>query len=591
MGHEAVANLIRWHLRRDLEPVPPVTLQFASLSFCCAVQDLFVTWCAGGGLVVIGEEARLDPVELWRVICDRGVTRVSLPFVALQQLAEAAVRKQPESCSLRELITAGEQLRITPALRQLLRRLPKCRLENQYGPTEGHVVTLYRWVEDPDGWAFLPPIGKPVENTQVYLLNDEGRPVPWGIVGEMYLGGRQLARGYVNRPELTAERFVPNPFSGVPGERFYKTGDLARWQEDGTVEYLGRADQQFKIRGYRVELGEVESTLSECEGVCQAAVVIREDQPGEKRLVGYVVGEQGVQLSEDKLRSDLSRRLPEFMVPSVLIVLTELPLTPSGKVDRKRLPDLSRSAGVGGQEEDYLAPANEIEAVLCRICEELLHRERISVTRNFFEAGGHSLLATQVIARVSDALGVELPVRRLFELPTIAPLARCIMQLTSANGKVQARPIANGSRHRAVPVSFAQQRLWFLDQLQPGTATYNLAAALRLTGALRLDAIDHAFRELIARHETLRTTFRAQEGEPVQVIGPAVEISTPLMDLSGLPSEAAAAKARGLAEEEAAQPCDLRRGPLLRAKLVRLTDRTQVLLVTMHHIISDGWSM
>ncbi|HEV3316427.1 MAG TPA: amino acid adenylation domain-containing protein [Candidatus Angelobacter sp.] len=590
LRHGQVANLVHWHLQRSSGNPPLRTLQFASLSFDVSFQDIFATWCAGGCLVLIEEDTRRDPSELWRALCDQKVERVSLPFVALQQLAEVAARTE-RAASLRELISAGEQLKITPALQKLFNQLPTCVLENQYGPSETHVVTTYRAGRDPGEWTLLPPIGKPTANTQVYLLNEECLSVPVGVAGELYLGGAQLARGYVNRPELTAERFLPNPFSKEPGGRLYKTGDLARYLKDGNVEYMGRVDSQVKIRGYRVEVGEVESALSECEGVGQAAVVVREDRPGEKRLVAYVVSRDGQQLSESKLRSDLKDRLPEFMVPAAVVVMEQLTLTPSGKVDRKRLPDPGRS--LGEKEEQYVGPRNATEEILCGIWEDLLKREPIGVTRNFFEVGGHSLLAMQLMARIGDALQVDLPVRRLFEAPTVMELARVIEQLTAAGGREKVLPIVRAPRDQEIPLSFAQQRLWFLDQLQPGSASYNLPAALRLSGAIRSDLVEYVFRELTRRHEALRTTFSVQEGQPIQIIAPveAMSFSMLLTDLSGLPEEVGEAEAKRLAEEEAGQPFDLNRGPLLRVKLVRLAEQEHVLLVTMHHIVSDGWSI
>ena len=584
MHHGAAANLVNWHLQAE----PPVTLQFASLSFDVSFQEIFATWCAGGRLVLIGEEERRDPFELWRTVCDQGITRISLPFVALNQMVEAALRTQHRADRLRELISAGEQLRTTPGLQKLLDEMPQCVLENQYGPSETHVTVMHLLGKDSGQWSLLPPIGKPTVNTQVYLLNEEYLPVPVGVTGEIYLGGLQVSRGYVNRPDLTAERFVPNPFSRNPGERLYKTGDLARYLEDSNIEYLGRIDHQVKVRGYRIELGEVESALSECVGVKQAVAAIREDRPGEKRLVGYVVGHDGQELSETRLRSELKQRLPEFMVPAALGLLEKLPLTSSGKVDRKRLPVPGRSAGAS--EGEYVSPRNSTEEIICGIWEELLKREQIGVTRNFFDLGGHSLLATQIVARISDALHVDLPVRRLFEAPTVAELAHSIERLRAAGNTEKIPPIVPVPRNQTIPLSFAQQRLWFLGQLQPGSAAYNIPMALRITGAARIDVMERVFAELIRRHEILRTSFSIREGQPVQMIAPAGAVPVLVKDLSALRVENREAEARRLAQEEAEQPFNLSQGPLLRIKMLRLAERNHVLLVTMHHIITDGWS-
>ncbi|MBV9107910.1 MAG: AMP-binding protein, partial [Gemmatimonadetes bacterium] len=404
---------------------------------------------------------------------------------------------------------------------------------------------------------------------------------PTGVAGELYLAGDGLSRGYANRPGMTAERFVPCPF-GVPGARMYRVMDRVRWRTDGELEYLGRTDFQVKIRGFRIEPGEIEGALRRSEGVADCAVVVREDEPGDTRLVAYVAGEVEV----GALRQHLRRELPEYMVPAAFVVLERLPLTPNGKLDRKALPAPELAAA----EERYRAPRTPVEEVLAGIWAEVLRLERVGVEESFFELGGHSLLATRVVSRVRELFGVELPLRALFEGPTVAELAKAVEEMCRAELPALP-PVVPVKRTDDLPLSFAQERLWFLDRLEPGSATYNIPVARRLAGALDEAALGRALSEIVRRHESLRTVFREVDGSPVQVIAPFSGFTLPIVDLSRLAEAEREATMQRRVTDEAARPFDLSAGPLFRAALLQLGAEDHVLLLSMHHIVGDGWSM
>ena len=433
------------------------------------------------------------------------------------------------------------------------------------------------------------PIGRPISNTQIYLLDPTSEPVPIGVAGELHIGGAGLARGYLGRPDLTAERFVPDPF-GQAGERLYRTGDLARYRADGNIEFLGRIDHQVKIRGFRVELGEIEAALTRLPQLREAVAIAREDSPGDKRLVAYMVAAEGAALEAAELRGALARELPDYMIPSAFVPLDALPLTPNGKIDRRRLPAPDLDAQIA---HSYVAPRNATEETLCRIFADVLGLERVGVDDDFFQLGGHSLLAVQIVSRIWRELERQLPLRSLFASPRIADFAA---QLDVAVGEAALPDIRPVSRSAPLPLSFAQQRLWFLDQLQPGDAAYNIPAALRVIGDFDTAAFAFAVNEIVRRHEVLRTAFVLRDGVATQVIAPALAIATPIIDLGGLDQEMREAEALRLAAEEARHPFDLATGPLLRVKTLDLgirpatAERERVVLFTMHHIVSDGWS-
>ncbi|MBZ4400293.1 amino acid adenylation domain-containing protein [Myxococcus sp. AS-1-15] len=426
MSHRAVGNMLRWLLARTVDP-GATTLQFASLNFDVSFQELFGTWCLGGTVLLVGEAERKDPVALLGRMVAHGVGRLYLPFVALQALCEVA-QHEAELPPLREVVTAGEQLQVTPALVSFFERLPGCVLENQYGPSEAHVVTAWRARGPPSTWPALPPVGTPISNVKVYVLDERGAPSPVGVVGEVYVGGASLAHGYWGRAELTAERFIPDALSEVPGARLYRTGDKARWLGDGNLEFLGRVDGQVKVRGFRVELGEVEVALKALPGVRDAVVVARQEEGGEKRLVGYVVHEAPCDV--EVLRGRLEARLPEYLVPSVLVRLDTLPLAPTGKVDRKALPapgSFQRVAREGHQE-----PRDALERALVGVWEEVLGVRPVGVTEDFFALGGHSLMAIRLLARIRGVVGRSLPVAALFQRATVEHVASVLRRESSS---------------------------------------------------------------------------------------------------------------------------------------------------------------
>jgi acyl carrier protein len=456
-----------------------------------------------------------------------------------------------------------------------------------YGPTETTIWSTVARVEPGEGPV---PIGRPIAATRALVLDARLRPVPVGLVGELYLGGTGVARGYLDRPGLTAERFVPDPFPAEPGARLYRTGDLARYRPDGSLECLGRIDGQVKVRGYRIELGEVEAALSAHPDTRAAAAVAREDATGENRLIGYLVPRATRPPGDDDLRAFLRDRLPEYMVPSVFVTLDALPLTPNGKVDRKALPDPEPTLTGTGGGAPYVPPRGPIEEALAEACAEILGRDRVGVHDNFFDLGGHSLLAAQLLARIRETFAVELSLRSLFEAPTVSALAHQVEDALREGAGLDIPPLEPAGRDGPTPASFAQQRLWFVDQLDPGSPTYNMPTLVRLTGRLDLDVLRRCFDELIDRHETLRTGFVASDGQPAQAIVPAVPVELPVEDLSDFPAAEREAEAMRRAREESWRPFDLGHAPLFRARLYRLGPEDHLAVVTTHHIVSDAWS-
>ena len=598
MPHAALAALLAWQLRTS-SAGGGRTLQYTSLSFDVSFQEIFSTWCAGGTLVLVPEETRRDPAALVRLLAEERVERLFQPFVALQQLAVAAADGPPPA-SLREVMSAGEQLHVTPQLAAMFARLPGCRLYNHYGPSETHAVTWLALTGDPAGWPESPSIGRPVDHARVFLLDADLRPVPAGVPGELWAGGAGLARGYM-RSDLTAERFLPDPFDWVagwhPGDRLYRTGDLARRLPTGELEFLGRRDQQVKVRGHRVETAEIELALARQAAVSQAAVLVRGDSAGAKRLVAYVVFRDGVPVpSAAELRAALAESLPEPLVPTVWARLDQLPTTPSGKLDRRALARLHPDDSWSG-DESYVAPRNPVEELMAGIWMEVLGVDRVGVHDEFFQLGGHSLLATQVASRVREVFGVELPLRRIFATPSLEALAAAVAAVAAARtetamaGSPGAPALAPQPRSGDLPLSFGQERLWFLHRLQPESPAYNIPLALRAAGELDPARLSAALGALARRHEVLRTVYAERDGEARQVVLPAAAVPLPVVDLGALAAGRREEEARRLAVAEASRPFDLGRGPILRALLLAVAPRRQVLLLDIHHIATDGWSM
>ncbi|MGY0055243.1 non-ribosomal peptide synthase/polyketide synthase [Streptomyces sp. LZ34] len=572
----AMVNLLAWHGRVMPGGAGARTGQFATLSFDAAAHEMFSALWSGKSLVVPRDDVRRSAVELVRWFDRHGVGELFAPMPMVEAVAEAAAELGLELPGLAHVAQAGEALTVHASVREFFSQVPGRRLHNYYGPTETHVVTALSLDGPAEQWPVFPSIGRPVANSRVYVLDDRLRPVPVGVAGELYMAGDQLARGYRNRPGLTAERFVADPY-GAPGERVYRTGDLARWRADGTVDFLGRADFQVKIRGFRVEPGEIEAVLATHPQVAQAAVVAREDRPGDKRLVAYAVPHTEGDVDGAEVRRFLSGRLPEFMVPAAVVTLPVLPLTPNGKLDRRALPAPEYGAPSGR------GPRNGSEQVLCAAFAEVLGVERVGIDDSFFDLGGHSLLATRLISRIRTRLDVELPLRTLFEGPTVAQLAERIADSTKARAA-----LIPMHRPAQVPLSYAQRRLWFLNRLEGDTAsTYNMPIVLRLTGVVDREVLRAALRDVVARHESLRTVFpEGADGVPYQEVVDAEQASVTLNMTEATPETLPE-----LVAIEATRGFDLTVDVPLRVQLFALAEDVHVLVVVLHHITGDGWSM
>ena len=577
--HGGLVNLITWHQQAYGVTSGERATQLTSPAFDASVWELWPYLTAGASVHLPDDSIRASAPELWKWLVSEDITVCFLPTPLAEAVLDAGVSAD-EQLSLRALLTGGDKLQRVPS-----GPLPFV-LVNHYGPTENTVVaTRARVTPDQDSTA-APPIGTPIANTQAYILDHDLQSMPVGVAGELYLGGAGLARGYHGRPALTAERFVPHPFSDEPGARLYRTGDLARYLPDGRIEFLGRVDHQVKVSGFRIELGEVEATLRQHASVRDAVVVAQGGDESRKHLVAYVVAVGQGSAASGELREYLKEKLPEYMIPSQFVMLAELPLTPNGKVDRAALQEPAEAVP-GRQEASALSPVEEVLAGIWRLT---LKVAAVGPDDNFFELGGHSLLATQVISRVREYFSVELPLRSVFETPTVAGLA---VQVETAmrSGQQKPAPLVSILRDRPLPLSSAQQRLWFLDRLDPNNSLYNVPAAVLMQGPLCVASLRRSLNEIVRRHEALRTTFAAQDGQPVQIIAPALELEQPLIDLAVLPEGERARERERLAAEEARAPFDLTAGPLVRAKLLRQGEEEHVLLLTLHHIVSDGWSM
>jgi surfactin family lipopeptide synthetase A len=605
MPMRAMTNLLTFQMTQSPSGGPQRTLQFAALGFDVSFQEIFSTLCAGGALVLIDEDKRLNPAEMARYVIEKRIERLFVPFVGLQLLAEgmAQMRDALEQgelldCALQHVIVAGEQLRIDERIRTLFKRLELCRLDNQYGPTETHLACAFRLPIESDLWPVLPPIGRPIANTQIYILDKHLQTVPVGVVGELFIAGAGIARGYLNRPELTEERFLKNSFSEEQGARMYRTGDLGRWRADGTIEYVGRNDFQVKIRGYRVELGEIEAVLQQESGVRGCVVVVTAGADGNKRLVAYVAGER----TSQELRQALKGRLPGYMIPSAIVVLRELPLSGNGKVDRQALQDMEMIELEPATNEND-APRTATEEQLVKIWIEVLQVNRVGIHSNFFDLGGHSLLATLMATRMQNALGIVVPVRAIFESPTIAELAEVLepglRDLGRTAGSAQtiraetSIPKASVARPSLFPLSYPQEQLWFLDRLQPGSDFYNVSLTWRLKGDLDIPRLERGLEEIARRHEILRTCFViGEDGQPRQkVVGERIRIPLRFVDLQEGDESQKEKDASKVLTEDGSRGFDLGQAPLMRGVLARIGESDHALGLTLHHVVCDDWSL
>jgi amino acid adenylation domain-containing protein len=575
--HRNTVALLCW--AKNIFTIDELAGVLASTSICfdLSIFELFVplSW---GGKVILAENA----LHLSSITEKNEVTLINtVPSVMVELLAVGDL-----PTSVRTINLAGEPLR-SELVKQIYESTNVDKVYDLYGPSEATTYSTFtlRTAAGP------PTIGRPISNTRIYILDGNLQPVPIGVAGELYVGGVGVARGYLNRPDLTVERFISSSFNANGGERIYRTGDLARYRPEGDIEFLGRADNQVKIHGYRIELGEIEAVLIKHPTVKDCIVGVCEHESWtRKNLVGYVVPRDHSVPSVTELRSYLRGKLPEYMVPSVFMILDTLPLTHNGKLDRQKLPPLLYDVRIQIA-QDFEIPRTEIEQLIGQVCQGVLRIENIGVHDNFFEIGGHSLLAVQMVSRLREAFNREIPFRALFETPTIAGLAVCIEGFIRDGRASDLPTILPVSRERPLPLSINQEHVWNLDQMVPGTHFFNMPYVYHLRGDLNLGALKQTFREIVRRHEALRTVFIKVDGCPVQVIKDGSDFQLAVDDLRSDELDEVSQQAAALILKERQRPFDLETGPLLRTKLFRLKDTEHLLLITMHHIVSDHWSM
>ncbi|OOE20643.1 non-ribosomal peptide synthetase DhbF [Bacillus subtilis] len=539
-------------------------LAVTTVAFDISALELYLPLISGAQIVIAKKETIREPQALAQMIENFDINIMQ----ATPTLWHALVTSEPEKLRGLRVLVGGEAL--PSGLLQALQDL-HCSVTNLYGPTETTIWSAAAFLEE--GLKGVPPIGKPIWNTQVYVLDNGLQPVPPGVVGELYIAGTGLARGYFHRPDLTAERFVADPY-GPPGTRMYRTGDQARWRADGSLDYIGRADHQIKIRGFRIELGEIDAVLANHPHIEQAAVVVREDQPGDKRLAAYVVADGAIDTAE--LRRNMGASLPDYMVPAAFVEMDELPLTPNGKLDRKALPAPDFSTSVSDR-----APRTPQEEILCDLFAEVLGLARVGIDDSFFELGGHSLLAARLMGRIREVMGAELGIAKLFDEPTVAGLAAHLDLAQSARPALQ-----RAERPEKIPLSFAQRRLWFLHCLEGPSPTYNIPVAVRLTGELDQGLLKAALYDLVRRHESLRTIFPESQGTSYQHILDA-DRACPELHVT----EIAEKELSDRLAEAVRYSFDLAAEPAFRAELFVIGPDEYVLLLLVHHIVGDGWSL
>lgn len=573
--HANASALLAWATRLFPREHLSGVLAATSVCFDLSVYEIFLPLSLGG-TILLADNALQLPTLPHR----DSVTLINTVPSAMAEL----VRTQGLPPSVRIVNLAGEPLRHV-LVQKVYQEFPQVEaVYNLYGPSEDTTYSTWACIARDD--TLEPSIGCPLDNTQAYILDANFQPVPVGVIGELYLGGDGVSRGYLNRPDLTAERYVPDPFSGRPGARLYRTGDLSRYRPDGKIEFLGRMDHQVKIRGFRIELGEIEAVLSRHPNIESQVVMAHADEAGEKKLVAYFAARRAPAPSVRELRQHLQTRLPEYMLPSLFIRLEQMPLNPNGKIDRKALPDPESVPSERGA--IYVAPHTQTEATLVQIWSQVLGVERIGIHDDFFELGGHSLLAAQVLTRVRDLLRVNLSPRDLFDAPTVADLAAVVAQ--TDEHWAPPPPICPVDRTRLLPLSFAQQEMWFMEQYIPGTPLYNVPAVFELQGDLDVAILENTLNEIVRRHESLRTVFQEVNYQPVQMILPPQPIPFQFVDLQTLPVAGRTQVARQQMLRIARERLDLQHGPLVKALLLKLDSNQHQLLLTMHHILSDGWT-
>lgn len=566
-------------------------LQFSSINFDAAVEEIFPTLMVGATLVLRPAGPVLSVFDCIQLVEKEEVTILDIPTAYWHQLVYELGQKNvflPESVRL--VIIGGERASLERFVTWQANGGANVELTNSYGPTETAVVCTAFFTKRENFIAESTsslPIGRPIANVTTYVLDEYFNPVPIGWPGELYIGGKNVTRGYLNRPDVTAESFLPDPFSARPGSLMYKTGDLVRFLKNGALEYIGRADFQVKIRGFRVELGEIEALLHDYAGVRECAVFAHTLSATEKIILAYVAGDPAV--DEKKLRRYLAERLPAYMVPAKIVIIETIPKTPSGKLNKRQLPiptDFSIQTS-----SEFVAPRTPTEEMLTSIFAELLHANRIGIYDNFFDLGGHSLIATQLVSRIRDVLGIELPLRHLFDGPTVAHLAQFIDGKAIDKNEFARPPILPvPAAVTEKPLSFAQQRMWFLDQLEPGNPQYNIPDAVRIKGDLDVDVLTRCLQAVVDRHQVLRTAFVTIDGKPKLRVWAELYVGIPVLDISQLSEAERPTKAQSLVLENAKAGFDLGVAPLFRVRLIKLSEDEYIFASTMHHSISDGWS-
>jgi amino acid adenylation domain-containing protein len=577
-AHRTSVNRFEWMWRVYPFAEGEVCCQKTALSFADSIWEIFGPLLQGVPLVIIPDEAVKDPQRFITALSSKGVTRLVLVPSLLRVMLELEEDLAQQLGTLRYCVCSGETLPVELAT-MFRKQVPHAKLINLYGSSEVAADVLCYEVERTAGLATIP-LGRPIANTSAYVLDANFQPAPVGVRGEICIGGEGLARGYLNQATLTAEKFVPDPFSVEDGARLFRTGDIGRHLADGNIEYHGRRDHQVKVRGFRIELGEIEVQLASHPRVHEAIVIASDNERGDKQLVAYVVA-SGAAPAVHELRAYLSRKLPEYMIPPAFVFLEALPLTTSGKVNRLALPHPTSAQLVTRNE--FLAPQTPTEEILAGIWTDVLNVADIGVNDDFFGLGGHSLLLARVTARIRESFNMDLPLRALFEAPTIATLAERVETTTRAD---EAVPAIATSRERAPTLSFAQERLWFFDQFEPDSGAYNIPRMFRLQGPLDVAALQKSVDEIVSRHEVLRTSFINDNGKPALSIAEHAAVEIQLIDLRSSDKQV-----QELAAHEAQRPFDLARGPLLRISLLQLGSDEHVLLLTIHHIISDAWSI
>jgi amino acid adenylation domain-containing protein len=582
--HAALSNHMQWMGVTFAIDERDRVLQKTAFSFDASVWEFYAPLLFGGCLVLARPGGQRDRDYLLHCLADMRITIVQLVPSQLQMLVEV---EGLEHCPcLRRAYCGGEALSMA-LVKRLHERAPWVKLCNLYGPTEATIDSVFEECSvEEDKTAAL--IGNPVANMRAYVVSESMNLAPACVWGELFLGGAGLARGYDRQPELTAERFLPDPFSRTAGERLYRTGDIVRWGRRGKLEFAGRRDHQVKLRGFRIELKEIETVLAQQEAIAESAVIIR-GEPGEERLLAYVILNKKSgppEFKESVARQYLQKKLPHYMQPAAIIVLEEWPLLPNGKLDRGNLPEPESGGAVTDD-----APQTPEAELLCGIWREVLKIKAVGIHDDFFRLGGHSLLATQVVSRIRSVFQLELPLRALFEAATVAEQAAWIAGERRKQPGWSIPPLTRMERGIASPLSYAQQRLWFLDQLEPGSVAYNMPLRIRLKGNLNTRALQASFDALARRHEVLRTRFVMEEEGPVQVVAAELPARIEGVDLRALAREEKEIEASRIAQREAVRPFDLSQGPLIRVKLLQLEEEEHVLLLNLHHIICDGWSL